>query len=128
VKNRGFATLIALLMLGVVAAAIVALVALLSMDAKTTARDAEEAQLRQLLTAGAADAKQKLNAGEATPATWMVATPKDLAADVHVETSSDGDTRQAVVTARRGTRTASQILRFHRTNDRWQVESAELAH
>lgn len=126
-KDRGFATLIALLMLGVVAAAIVALLALLSIDARTTARDAEEAQLRQLLVAGAADVKEKLSGGEAARTNWTVATPQDLAAQVHIEMSGDGDARQAVITARRGARTMSQTLRFHRDQDRWQAESAELA-
>jgi hypothetical protein len=125
-KNRGFATLIALLMLGIVAAAIVALLALLSIDARATARDAEEAQLRQLLVVGAADAKQKLDGGEATGTNWTVAVPQDLASDVHVEMSGDGDARQAVIVARRGARTMSQTIRFHRASGRWQAESAEL--
>jgi len=125
-SKSAFATMMALMLLAVVAAAIVALLGLLSLDAKTTARDADLTQLRQLLLAGAADAKQKLTAGADVPDRWTVATPSALASEIQVEPKSNGDTRDAIITARAGSRSLTQTIRFRRAGDRWEVESATL--
>jgi hypothetical protein len=124
-KQGGFATLMALMLLGVVAAAMMALLGLLSIDARTTARDAETTQLRQLLLAGAADARQKLAGPDEPPDRWTVATPQELACQVQVEMTTAGDARKAVVTARGGSHFLSQTLHFRRAGGHWEAESAQ---
>jgi hypothetical protein len=89
------------LLLSVVAAAIVALTALLSIDAKTTARDAQAAQLRQLLVAGAADLKSKVDRGEDLKGQWIVQAPSELGAQVRVEVKTTDQAMQVMVTATR---------------------------
>jgi hypothetical protein len=124
--RRGFATTIALLMLGVVAAAIVALTALLSMDAKSTTREAEAAQLRQLLVVGAADVKAKINRGNELPEQWTIDAPRELGGQVHIELKRSGDAIQAVSAARTATCRGSQTIHLRRSGDRWEVAAVEL--
>ena len=125
-RPRAFALTIALLLLGVVAAAIVALTALLSIDAKTTTRDAQAAQLRQLLVAGAADLKSKVDRGEDLKEQWTVQAPSELGAQVRVEVKRTDQAMQVMVTATRGEHTLRQEIRLQRDANQWRIVAAEL--
>ena len=61
---RGFASIMAIILIGLVAAALVPLGRTFVADARRTRSEADAAQLRQLLTAGAATAVAEVRAGE----------------------------------------------------------------
>src|SRR2546429_8531504 len=64
-KDRGFALLVALLTLSIVGVAMLSLAAATSADGRRTLAQARDAQLRQLLLAGAADVAAGLKSAPA---------------------------------------------------------------
>lgn len=130
-KPSGFALTTAIVLLGLVAVATAAVTALLVADARRTAGAASEAQLRQLLTAGALDAQARLNAGS-SESSWSVSLPNDLSesASVHVSVSSaveDASLRDAHVRATLEAQHLSQTIRFRPVaGGRWSAVEAHL--
>lgn len=85
-RNRsGFATTAALMFMTVVIAALLVLGTLLRTDAKRTLDESRDAQLRQLILAGAIDASANLDSGREVPKSWNVMLPDGVAGSVHVE-------------------------------------------
>jgi hypothetical protein len=119
----------AVLMIAVVAGSLTALTLAFAAQAKRTTRQAEDAQLRQLLLAGQVAAQQGLGQSPGGD----VVLPSELrsaGASVRYETvKGEGadDVVQVRVVARLGEgRSMTQTLRFTRAGDRWELRSAEL--
>jgi hypothetical protein len=129
-KRRGFALTTAILMIGFVAAATLAVTMLVSADARRTLGSAEEAQLRQLLTAGALDAQARLLTNPSA-SSWALALPTELSdvATVNVTLlapSDDASVRDAQVRATLGARHFSQTIRFRQGTGKWTAVEAHL--
>jgi len=123
VKKSGFATITAIVMLGLVASMLAAMGMMFAADARRTRSAAAEAQLRQLLIAGAADVQQRLNKDQTTfDATF--ATPAE--GNLRVTAAMDGDGVRSVVLANLGPRHAEQTLRFTRAGEKWKLVAVEL--
>jgi type II secretory pathway pseudopilin PulG len=122
------ALLMAVLMISIVAGSLAALTLAFAAQAKRTTRQAQDAQLRQLLLAGQVAAQQAVGQS----GRGEVALPADLRSaggSVRYETisGSGADEMQVRVVARLGeARTMTQTLRFARNADRWELRSAEL--
>jgi type II secretory pathway component PulK len=128
-RRRGFATLIALGLIGLIGAALAALAVSFSHDVKRNARQMEDAQLRQLLIAGEAAARGSIS-GQVQPE--KVELPAELGSagmsvtwERTAEASADGV--QVRATARTTeNRSAAQMLRFVKEANGWVLQSAEL--
>ncbi len=122
--SSAFAAVTAVVMLGLVASVLAALAMMFAADARRTRNAAADAQLRQLLIAGAADVQQRLTQGQTTFEV-NVAAP---AAEGHIQlrATAEGDGVRAVVAATLGTRRSEQTLHFTRDGDRWRLASVEL--
>jgi hypothetical protein len=122
------ALLMAVMMIAIVAGSLAALTLAFAAQAKRTTRQAQDAQLRQLLLAGQVAAQQAIGQS----GSGDVALPAELhsaGGSVRYETipGSGGNEMQVRVVARFGeSRTMTQTLRFSRNADRWELRSAEL--
>lgn len=130
---RGFATLIAVAMLGLVAAAIVVFTTHLRFAVMRTRLVSQDAELRELLLAGAQEAVDRAGrwAQDAPREYWQVELPRDLssqgaAISLHSDVAG-ADEATIQVDARLGARKSGQTLRFRRTGGRWNVTGAALA-
>src|SRR4051812_34884413 len=89
-RSGGFAMVAGLLMILLVVAALVALIDLVAADVHRTRGEADGAQLRQLLLAGALDAKLRLDDSSAARANIELPAPLREDASVSVSSSADG--------------------------------------
>ena len=131
-SRRGFASLLAVALLGLVAVTAVALFALASTDYRRTQYNQQSAQLRQMLMAGATEV---LNESEEWPATpnvpaHAIALPDALAhqgasLNLAVGPGSNGKC-EAHLTATLENHHATQVLALQRQNEKWKVLSARL--
>ena len=123
--RRGFASIFAISLIILVGAALVVLSAYFAMDASRTRAGQQEAQLRQLLTAGAVAAVARAD----DPRETKLQLPTELGdAKVSIRpVSGSGEERSVVVVAKVGAREMSQVLKLHRGQDRWNVTAATLA-
>ena len=112
------------MLIGLVATTLAAMAMTFAADARRTRAAATDAQLRQLLIAGAADVQQRLGKGEAT-LDIQSAAPADGV--VRVTAAAKGDAVEAVVVATIGKRTAQQTLRFTRAADGWKLHRVNVA-
>src|SRR3954471_11863850 len=101
-KRPAFATTSALLLMAVLGAALLVLGTLLRADANRTLSEAQDAQLRQLLHAGAVNATLKLNPEKS----WDVSLPPQILASVHIEVKGE----HATITARQADRQMSETI------------------
>ncbi|MDB5303650.1 MAG: hypothetical protein JWM97_1199 [Phycisphaerales bacterium] len=129
--RKAFATVTAVVLLALAATTLAALAALFSADYRRTRDARTDAQLRQLLIAGAGDVSEKARAWPEKPpeARWDVAVPESLAgngARVTNEVAGDNQTVEVHVTADYLGRTAKQTLSYRRGNDRWTLTDASL--
>lgn len=119
--RRGSAAIFAISLIILVGAALVALGAHFSMEAKRTQSQSDGAQLRQLLTAGAAAAIARADTpSEAKP----LELPADLTsqgASVTIAITGEGETRTATLAAKFGERKLDETLQLKRENNRWTV-------
>jgi type II secretory pathway component PulK len=123
-KNAAFASITAIVMLGLVASMLAAMAMMFAADARRTRSSAAEAQLRQLLLAGAADAQQRLDKGHTT---FDVNVTAPAESHLHLAATLDGDAVRTVISATLGPRHAEQTLRFTRAgNNKWQLAAVEL--
>ena len=128
VQRRGMALLMAVLMISIVAGSLAALTLAFAAQAKRTARQAQDAQLRQLMLAGQVAAQQAVGQSKS----GEVALPADLrsaGASLRYETiqGDAADEMQFRIVATLGEgRSMSQTLRFARAGERWELRSAEL--
>jgi hypothetical protein len=122
------ALLMAVLMISIVAGSLAALTLAFAAQAKRTARQAQDAQLRQLMLAGQVAAQQAVGQSK----NGEVALPADLrsaGASLRYETiqGDAADEMQFRIVATLGEgRSMSQTLRFARAGERWELRSAEL--
>jgi hypothetical protein len=124
--RRGFATATALTLLAFVAVLLAAMGTSIGIEARRTRHAAVEAQLRQLLLAGAAAA------GEETAAagTASVSLPSHLTDDmasltITMAMPSPGE-RTATIDASIAARHARQVVRFALRDGRWDLVSASI--
>jgi hypothetical protein len=122
-RRRGFVGIFSITMIILVGSALVALSAYFAMDARRTRAQAQDAQLRQLLIAGAAAA---LDRADSTGKSALD-LPKELAdAKVSIEIAGGGDDRKAWIIAKIEKREFSQALSLHRSAGKWSLVSAQL--
>ena len=132
-KHRGFAMLMALAMLGLVAMLLIFLAHYFAWENKRTRSINADAQLNQLLLAGAQDALAKAKTWQGGPPTepWKLEVPKSLAEDhatVSLATHSNSpDTTTVTVDAHYDNQQASQTLHLQKATGGWELKSAELA-
>jgi hypothetical protein len=81
IVRRGFATITALALLSLVGTALATLTLTFAADARRTARESTDAQLRQLLFAGAVQARQIMDGGQTPADPIAVRLPSPLIAD-----------------------------------------------
>ena len=125
-KNSAFAAVTAIVLLGLVASTLAAMAMMFAADARRTRNAAADAQLRQLLIAGAADVEQRLSKGQTTFDTKLAA-PTD--GTIQLTATPDGDAAVRVtVAATLGPRRQDQTLRFTRAagGDQWKLAAVEL--
>jgi type II secretory pathway pseudopilin PulG len=131
--RHGFAAVMAIVLIGLVAATLAAVGIMFTSEARRTRSQAADAQLRQLLIAGAAEAQQRLPAGATEFPTAAVALPPALGGDgatLSLGCTREGDTAilvtiNATLDTRR--RVAAQRLRYGRSGDgaAWRLERVE---
>ena len=112
--RRGFAGILAITLILLISATLVALASAFAADARRTRLLAADAQLRQLLTAGAIAASQQLQT-ETSGGEQTIALPSDLnsaAASLTLSTTREGDEMRVVVSASLPGRASRQTLRF----------------
>jgi hypothetical protein len=122
-KNSAFAAVTAIVLLGLVASTLGAMAMMFAADARRTRDAATEAQLRQLLIAGAASAQQRLDKGPTTFDNKLI-VPADGV--VQLTAAADGDAVRVIVTATLGPRRQQQTLRFTRAGDKWKLAGVQL--
>ncbi len=128
-RRRGFAAIMAITLIILVGAALVALSAGVVGEVKKTRADAVDAQLRELLIAGATAAAAR-DAGSAPNGKPVsVQLPADIAGEAGALTFTpmkDGDKLHVVIEAGFARRRASQTLTFAREGERWKVVDARI--
>ncbi|HXE55742.1 MAG TPA: hypothetical protein VN541_22150 [Tepidisphaeraceae bacterium] len=130
--SRGFATLVALALLGMVAAVTALLITNLRFAVMRTSLMPQDAQLRQLLLAGARDVAARARQWGAQPPrdSWSIQLPSDLAdqhAGVTIHPSEAGaDAVIVQVEARFDSRRAGESVRLNRGGARWKITGASL--
>ena len=115
-SRRAFATITAITLLALVGIALAAMGTLLVADARRTRAATSEAQLRQLLLAGAAAAEERVRnlPPVAAEQAWEVPLPAgaDASLTVRLERDDAPATHRVRVAATVGERTAGQVLTY----------------
>ena len=131
-RSRGFVLIMAIMILGLMGVTLAILTRHFAYDASRTRQTFEDAQLRQLLLAGAQDvAIRSADWNDSAPkANWTLDLPPELKAEsatVSVQPQkADSDGTTLLIEARLGTRSAVQTLRLERKTDRWIITDARL--
>lgn len=131
-NSRGFVMLIAVMMLGIVGAALAVLSLGINQESRRTANRLLDAQLEQMLLAANAQAPAKLTANPSANQSWSLNLPPDLAAagatlNLRVQSINSPDTATCFIRASYDHRSAEQTVQFHRTANQWQLISITLA-
>jgi ABC-type transporter Mla subunit MlaD len=113
-RRRGFATTIALVLVGLVGLTLAAVAMSLTRDARRTGAEATDAQLRQLIVAGSIEARQFVQSGDAKAGdVRKVALPPELTNDgasAEVRWTQGTSGLEAEVIASIGTRHLTQRI------------------
>ena len=131
-SRRGFASLLAVALLGLVAVTAVALFALASADYRRTQYNEQTDQLRQMLIAGATQVMSESKDWPAAPqvTSHSISLPDELARQGGAMTftvlSHNDETCEAHIVATLGPHHASQVLTLQRQNEKWKVAGAQL--
>jgi hypothetical protein len=128
-RRSGFAMILAVALLGMIAMTLTAIGITCSMQAMRTRTLAQEAQLRQLLLAGAQAAHARLQASAAVDG--PVKLPDDLSQVgdkliLIARPSADSDQAIIEIRAALDQHGSSQTVHFSRQNGAWQINSAGL--
>jgi hypothetical protein len=129
--RKGIAVILAVAMLGLVSVALLSITHALAYDFTRTRLTTQDAQLRQLLLAGAQEAVAAAKGwnADSLPSKWSMHLPASLVeqgAGVSFELEAiEGGQRKVIVTARLGTREQMQSITFRRTDEGWRVFSIE---
>jgi hypothetical protein len=127
-RNRAFAAITALALVGIVGVTLATLTAVFARDVKRSLRQQDEAQLRQLLIAGEIAARESL--GQPGAGETAVTVPQELAsAGISLTWERLGEIKnegvEVRVIARVGDgRSLSQSLRYVKTEKGWQLQDA----
>jgi len=133
-NSRAFATITAIFLIPVVAAALLALTYQFQAQARRTQSVQTEAQLRQLLHAGAVEAVRRIAAappaveaaGDADPP-YAVPLPKSLkGAGVKFKFQRHGAAVTAHIEATLNEHRRGQVLRFEKKGERYEVVDAAI--
>lgn len=129
---RGFAAMMAVILIGIVGATFLVMTAAATRDLRRTRDAVESAQLRQLLLAGAVDVAARARGWGEAPLQrdWDIPLPAALKGEemsLHAQIVPLPDhTADVRVEARRAGRIASQTLHFEREAQQWTVSAASL--
>ena len=130
--RRGFAAIMAVALLALVAVTAIALFAAASTDYHRTQYAQQSAQLRQMLLAGAAQVMQESKdwTAQAKEAKHPIQLPDELSrqgasATFTVIARNDGKCEVNLV-ATLGVHHAGQVLTLERQNEKWKIISAQL--
>ena len=126
-RRSGFAAIMAISLIILVGGTLVAMSAGVVAEVKKTRSDAIDAQLRELLIAGAAAAHDAANSADGK--TISVPTPTELAAEsaaLKLTPAKDGDHVHVAVEADFAGRRAHQTLTLIRDGERWKLTDARL--
>ncbi len=129
-RPRGFASIFALFLIVVVTTAMVTLTSLMQTDARRTTSGAVDAQLRQLLHAGAVEALRSVeSAASSDVEPFAVSLPaplkgQDASVRIRFVTDRGSDVVQARIDAAWMNGTASQTIHLVRRPDGWTVRHA----
>jgi len=130
-KSRGFAMLMALAMLGLVAMLLVFLAQYFAWEQRRTRAITADAQLSQLLLAGARDALAKAKSSDLPKDAWTLDLPKPLADEKSSVTLTphldSADAATITIDAEHDTQKASQALHLIKRSSGWVLSSAELS-
>ena len=131
-RRRGFATVTAIVIMGLVGATATAMVTMISADYHRTRRLADEAQMRQMFLAGNAqvlDQAQNWNQQPPTEKT-LLALPDVLRADeasLVINIAPQGnDAVQVTMTARIAKHQSREDLTLKRSDGKWRIDSSQL--
>jgi hypothetical protein len=128
-RASGFATYTAIALMILIGTTLVTVGMVFSSDAKRTRSQQAEAQLRQLLTAGALAAMNHLDHPAASTQPTEIALPGELTdakLTFLMAPGSDAEHRSVTIRAVIGSRHMEQLVRFDRRDGRWQPASASL--
>ena len=131
-RSSGFILLTALLMIGIVAIALLSMAGATSARARRQSTDVQQAQLEQLLLAGARDALSRYNSNSAPTVSQSlkVELPGALAANselaIHIDSATGDAAAIATIRATIDGRTASEIIHLKKSSSGWQVTAASL--
>jgi hypothetical protein len=130
-KRRGMASIIAIVSIGLVTTTLATLSIFLAGEYRVTASTGLDAQLHQLLLAGAADASDHAKQWGSSPKAdkWSIALPAELQqqeAQVSAESSSRNSSTFVELTAKLMTHAARQRLEYRLVDSHWQLVSAKL--
>lgn len=117
--RRGVASITAIVMIGLVGVALAGAAAMFSAQSKRTRDEATEAQLRQLLTAGAIAAVDAID----------VKLPPELSNDgakLTIQRKTEGDLATVEMSASLRGREMRQTLRLTRSSEKWNITDAVL--
>jgi len=118
--------------MGLLSAAFAALLAMLAADAHRTTREANDAELRQMLLAASAQINQQIPQWGDTPPAGKIALelPQSLQkmeAAMHAQIARGADNSADVeVVARLGKQTSRQILHYTKRDGRWMLDKTQL--
>jgi len=130
--RRGFILLFALGIVAVVGVAILALASLQSYEGWRTAERIREAQLEQMLLAGATEAPQHLaTAAPTKDQVWNIELPPALASrggtlQTRVTNIENETNVNVLITATLDGKSAQQTVTFARPADQWKLTAARL--
>ena len=130
-QRPAFAMVTAIVLTGIIALTLAALGSAFVIQSRRTLALAEEAQLRQLLLAGALEAKSRL-ATSAVDRNISIALPdelRDRGASLRLQPEANPAAGQAIIRidAAFPRHRMSQRISFAQTNGRWQITAAELS-
>ena len=125
-RPRGFTIILGFALLGLIAVAVVLLTRQMGYEMQRTRSAYDDAQLQQLLLAGAQDTLSHANSwtdDRPSPDHWTLQLPaelRELGASVSVRVTEVGENARAVeIDARLRNRDAADTLHFTRTDQRW---------
>jgi Na+-transporting NADH:ubiquinone oxidoreductase subunit NqrC len=131
-SRPAFVTLLAIVMLGLVATALTSAALLIREDVRRTQSAQIDAQLRQLLLAGISDAVARSTNWSDTiqPQTWSIALPNDpllqeatLSADLQSISPASAQVR---ISATLAAQPAEEELLFQRVGNEWKLTETRL--
>jgi hypothetical protein len=128
-RRSGFAMVIAITLMAIVALTLGCITTTFSLDAQRTRTQAQAAQLRQLLLAGALIAQTHLsetNDGQEINVSMPAALNSQAALGLQFEPADPSGQQIVIVSAMLGPRRLTQRLQFVRQSGGWRLAAAEI--